>query len=201
MFNFFKKKNTFNKDLFIKICISLSEKYSFLSNQVKEGIIVNVKKQDNQYYKFVLDTDLINKYENQTGRYFAIKKIMLSNMDTAQNTFLTLKVGYGVLLGYSIEDESFINYSLDKINVDVSKINIEFFDNNDIEDQFSEEELANINLNDIYAVELNDKLYYHIKDIEDGDFIAIDSDKRVFKITHDPFEIKLLSKSLLDVLK
>jgi hypothetical protein len=42
------------------------------------------------------------------------------------------------------------------------------------------------------------KSYYQIKDLDDGNYIAIDSKGQVFGLMHDPFKIKLLSKSLKD---
>ena len=45
------------------------------------------------------------------------------------------------------------------------------------------------------------KEYFHIKDLEDGDFIGIDERKVVYKITHDPMEVKALDKKIMDVLK
>jgi hypothetical protein len=204
MFSFFKKKNVFNSnmnDIFIKICRSLPDKYSFLYHQVKDGIILSVKKQDAQYNKFVLNNNLLNKYEDKNGRYYAIKRIRLSDRETTK-TLLALRVGYWIILGYSIENDSLLNLTNDRINIDTSNISIEFFDdNNIIKDLFSKEELKCITPNDVYEIELNGNLYYHIRDTKDGDFIAIDTNKNVYNITHDPFEIKLLSDSLLNILK
>ncbi|WP_162842699.1 hypothetical protein [Mucilaginibacter pineti] len=47
---------------------------------------------------------------------------------------------------------------------------------------------------------MDGKVYFHIKDLEDGDFIGIDSDKIIYKITHDPCEIIPLPESLKTVL-
>ncbi len=64
------------------------------------------------------------------------------------------------------------------------------------------EERKNINIGDIYITRLDGKDYYHLKELEDGDFIAIDTSNHIFEITHDPFEIKNLDRQLLiDILK
>lgn len=46
-------------------------------------------------------------------------------------------------------------------------------------------------------------MYYHIYDLKDGDgdFIGIDEKKNVYKITHDPYEITLLEKTLIELLR
>ena len=61
----------------------------------------------------------------------------------------------------------------------------------------TKQELANINENDIYASNLNGKDYYHLKELEDGDFIGIDTDNHIYLIAHDPFEIKNIERSKL----
>ena len=50
---------------------------------------------------------------------------------------------------------------------------------------------------------LEGKTYYHLMDLADGDgdFIGMDLKKRVYLITHDPFEIKLLDKPLREILE
>jgi len=128
----------------------------------------------------------------------------LSDIETNKNTLLILKVTYGIISGYSIDNESVLNTLPDNISVDTSNINIIFFNDDDsnIEKFFSKKELSYVNIDDVYEVELDGKIYYHIQDIKDGDgdFIGMDSDKKIYKITHDPYEIKLLSESLIDVL-
>lgn len=76
--------------------------------------------------------------------------------------------------------------------------NIEF---DAIRHLFNEEELSLIDPIDVYEVELEGKIYYHVRELEDGDFIGIDDEKNVYKLTHDPYEITLLNKSLVEVLK
>lgn len=206
MFGLFKKKdglsNSF-KDLLIKISLSLPKKFSFLHTQIEEGIIIGIKKQDKQYYKFILDSSLLNKYEDKRGRYFAINNIKINNINTSQSTLITLRIGYGIILGYIIQNESFVNLHANQTSIDISSIHIEFFDNNPIDKIFSKEELSYISRNDVYEVEINGCIYYHIQDIDsgDGDFIAIDSNKNIYRINHDPFQITPLSDSLLNILR
>jgi hypothetical protein len=50
-------------------------------------------------------------------------------------------------------------------------------------------------------VKLRGSLYYHLRDLEDGDFIGIDADKIIYKITHDPFEIIPLNETLEQLLR
>ena len=61
---------------------------------------------------------------------------------------------------------------------------------------FNHEEISLLNTSDIYKIELNGKIYYHLKDLEDGDFIGIDTQKNIYLITHDPFKIALQDNDL-----
>lgn len=43
--------------------------------------------------------------------------------------------------------------------------------------------------------------FTEIVSLEDGDFIGIDNEKLVYKITHDPLEAVLPNKTIIDVFK
>lgn len=209
MFNFFKKKSPKRLDEHIalvrRICQLLPKQYSSLFKQIDEGIVRDVRTLDKPYanYKrFSLDVDLLNKYEDKSGRCFLVRGV--SVYDTELNSFVEVRlvVAYGVLLGYSCPSVSDVHADLEKVNV--SSFYIEYFgedDNNRLRSMFSSAELKLINPADVYEIELKGKVYYHIKDLQDGDFIGIDPDKNVFKITHDPFEIIKLNESLSEVLQ
>lgn len=201
MFMFFKRRKKFNNKIFLKICGSLPAKYLYLYDQVKDNIILSVNKADNGYYKFNLDCNLFDKYEQKRGRYYQINGIMLSDMQIQMT--ISLRVGYGILLGYLTPNNVLLNSLNDNVNVDVSNIEIEFFDEieKDIINLLSKEEHKYITPNDIYEIELKDYTLYHLYDIGDGDFIAIDKNKKIYKVTHDPLEIEVLSENLLDILK
>ncbi|MFB6456298.1 hypothetical protein ACE38W_13580 [Chitinophaga sp. Hz27] len=51
---------------------------------------------------------------------------------------------------------------------------------------------SKINPTDVYEVELDGKVYFHVREIEDGDFVGIDLQGIFYKITSDPYEIVAL---------
>ena len=55
-----------------------------------------------------------------------------------------------------------------------------------------------LDLDDLSELEVEGESYYQIKNLEDGNYIAIDSKGQVFGLTHDPFKVKLLNKSVKD---
>jgi hypothetical protein len=66
---------------------------------------------------------------------------------------------------------------------------------------FTEEELEYICISGIFKRKYNGKEYYVIIYLENNGVIAVDENKIVYKITHNPDEIKLLKNELIDYLK
>lgn len=89
-------------------------------------------------------------------------------------------------------------------SIKVENLNVEYLGEDEfleIKHLFNADELQLINPSEVYEVELDGKLYYHLKDIGDGDFIGIDKEKRIFRITHDPYKVLQLDSDLNNVLK
>ena len=62
--------------------------------------------------------------------------------------------------------------------------------------KLSPEELKLIDVGDINELEIGGNTYYTIRNLNDGDYIAINNIGEVFIITHSPFEVKQLSTSI-----
>ena len=62
--------------------------------------------------------------------------------------------------------------------------------------KLSLEEQKEIDIGDINELEIGGNIYYTIKNLNDGDYIAINNAGEVFSITHTPFEVKKLSTSI-----
>lgn len=208
MLNIFKKNSKKNLTLAInlvsRMCQLLPDKFMSLRDQIHDGIIKDVKlleKPFPYYHKFIHDVNILNRYEDKKGRSFIIKGILVNDRTINSFTAVNLVVAYGILIGYSTPQVATINPDLESIRA--TSLTIEFFGENafnKIKSIISPEDLKWINPSDVYEIELNECNYYHIKDLQDGDLIAIDLSGNVFKLTHDPFEIKKLNESLSDIL-
>ena len=63
------------------------------------------------------------------------------------------------------------------------------------------DELELINENEIYSVSIHNDIIFHLKELEDGDFIGIDLDNNLYKVTHDPYKMTPLQRQdLLGIL-
>lgn len=82
--------------------------------------------------------------------------------------------------------------SLIKRNLEVKKIKVE---NPDVKivakilDGLSEKQKELLELEDTFEIEVDEKLYYTIIDMEDGNYIAIDKKGKVYRLIHDDEEI------------
>lgn len=204
MFNFLKKDNTDFKDrmeLVMKIFSLLPVKFLNIQEQLSEGILTGFKQEGSNYTKFSLRKDILNKFEDKKGDCFEIKGIKVFDKNIQDFTEINLEVAYGIFVGYNTPN-------VKKLNPDASKIYVQnfwvkSFENNEFEKikkLFNEEELRLINPNDVYELILNGQTYYHLKDVEDGDFIGVDEMKRLYKITHDPYKITEIEKKLSELI-
>ena len=210
MFNlFFKKKgrsqlNDWEVDLMLNTFKLLGNNYKKFEVQITRGIIKSVRlyKQFPNYLSFGLNVKLLNEYEKKLENYFEIKG--LSVFDITSKSFIpfSIECDNGLVLGYTMLTPKNFMPDLKKINVTnhikIKKGEDEF---NKIKFLFSKEELALINPSEVYELDLEGKTYYHLIDIEDGNFLGIDIHKNIYKITHDPFEINLQKNELLNLLK
>jgi hypothetical protein len=208
MFNLFNKKKGHSTkweiELISKIFNSIGDDFTYIKNQLNDGLIKSVKKVNTpvpNYYKFLFDVNILNKYENKKGRYFCIHGVTVFDNQLNRNVEIQINVSFGIVLGFFVLGAKEIVPNLDRI--DINNYRIKYFDEQGIDiltKLLNKEEIKFINPSDVYEIILNGKKYYHLKDMEDGDFIGIDIEKNAYKIIHDPFEITILEKKLIDVL-
>lgn len=208
IFDIFKKKKKVNcdesKSLMLHIFSSLDSKYPNILKQINEDLISGCRSLNNpfpNYIQFSFKTDVLNKYENKADRFFAIKGIRLFDFKSNKYLEIHIYITYGILLGYSVPASQITEFDMSR--VDFSRLYEYEFENDDFDELtkiLDSNEILLINKSDVYKIILNDQEYYHVKDLEDGDFIGIDKLKKIYKITHDPFEILVLNKKLVDVL-
>jgi hypothetical protein len=206
MFGLFKRKSvtTIEQDVLKNIFNTLGEDYLAFARQIEEGLLKRVFFQSTPFKNYVgfgYDPAIASKYENKKGPYFVIRGIRV--FDKKEDVFINILVyiAFGLIVGYSTPES-------DKPDFDPSKVQVDgytkqLFDNDDydrLSKVLSESERQLINSADVYEVDLKGKVLYHIKDLEDGDFIGVDLNKKVYKVTHDPFEVVELTQELSEVL-
>jgi len=154
------------------------------------------------YIAFCFDPDVFKQFYDPKGHRLRLSNIKVFDIKNRAYLDYNIYVAYGVINGYSLSGGQ------KKPKIDITEIDIEYFhevypDNSDYDTLckvLDTEEKALLNPSDIYLISLMGKDYYHIFSLEDGDFLAMDMGKVLYKVSHDPLEIIPLGEKLRQVL-
>lgn len=206
MFNFFKRTKIENWeiDLLRSVIMKLPEEYSSLINQIEDkllkGVLTNISDIPG-YVAFTFNPKLLKKYDEKNLQDYKLVGIEVYNDKSREFLSYEIYVSSGTISGYSLDRCKKYNLNLNKI--DISNFRKEFIkelDYNRIFNLLTEKERKLLNPSNVYSVFLNKKEYFHIKDLEDGDFIGIDKEKNVYEIRHNINSVKKINKKLLEIL-
>jgi hypothetical protein len=207
MFGLFKKKRDFKTDVaLMKAIFSRLEDFGEIRKQIDEGIIIGVSSPYDTWWpnfvKFSLNNELLNKYEDKLRPTFTIMGITVFDSKSAVTTEIQIEIWHGIITGFEPQISKLESPDFETINT--SGYWIEYSDQSEFEPikkLLTEEEIKLINPNEVYELELKGKSYYHIAELDNSDFIGMDLDKKIYKITHDPYEIVELQDSLKEILE
>lgn len=206
MFGFFKrtKIEAWEIALLSGVIEKLPKEYASLTDQIKDGLLrgVLVGVSDiPEYVAFTFNSNVLKKYDKVNDRDYKITNIKVYDAKTSSFLPYEIYISSGTISGYSLGGGKSKKIDLNRIDVlGFKKQFIGEFDYERILSVLNENEKSRINPSDVYPVFVGDKEYFHIKDLEDGDFIGIDIEKNVYKITHDPLRVSTLNKKIVDVL-
>lgn len=207
MFGLFKRTKIENweTDLLRKVIIKLPSEYSILIDQINDGlfrgVLVGVSDIPG-YVAFTFHANVLKKYDKDNEQDFKLTNIKVYDNKSLGFIPYEVYVSSGTISGYSLGGSN-------KNNIDVSKVDVSGFkkvfigesDYNRIMHILNEEEKKLLNPSEVYSIVVADKEYFHLKELEDGDFIGMDEKKVIYKITHDPIEVMVINKKLSEVLK
>ena len=198
MFSFLKKKPKLDISNLIKELVkTLPSKHDSIIEQIEEGIVIGFFIEEDTYVKFKLDPSVISRFEDPIGRYYSISGFELEWEDGSR-TCLAIRIGYGLVLGIELSDRSVIFKHQNQPRVILTSLRITYFDS--MENTFlSPSEAKTFSPNDLYEIEIQGIHLLHLRDLEDGDFVAIDKEKSIYKVTHSPVELVPLHILLEDV--
>lgn len=198
MFGLFKrsKTNDWEIPLMLNTIEKLPNEYSILKTQIEVGLITGVLEglgDIKGYVAFKTNPAVYDRYENRKAKYFEISGLKVWDNKSSRYYDYKLYVISGVINGYSINsNEKKLVIDPGNIIGDYKIVHPKFEDYEKICDVLTASERDMIDSSDVYIVNLEGKEYFHLKDLEGGDFISVDKQHNFYKITHDPYEIKLL---------
>jgi len=183
-------------DFFDKLFTSLPGEYHFLADGLSKGLYkrfsVNHATKEH-HYKIGFDPSQSDKSMIK-GKKFELENIIVKA--GGQDNILNITVYEGLWIGFEFQKNIL---DLKDYEIDLSRLNkgkSKFSANEKIEKFVSNLVSEYLDLTTLSEFEIEGKLYYQIKDLEDGNYLAIDNNGKVFGLIHDPYKIELINKSI-----
>lgn len=128
------------------------------------------------------------------GMQFELENILI--IQNGNEFSLNLTIYEGLWIGFEIErnvlDFTDFTFDLSKLHKGKSK----FSRDSKMAKVVSGLSSTSLDLDNLSEFEVEGKYYYQIKDLEDGNYIAIDNRGQVFGLIHDPYRIQLINQSI-----
>jgi hypothetical protein len=207
MFGLFKRTKIegWETQLLRNVITKLPKEYFNLINQIDDGLLKGVLVGISDipgYVAFTFHSSIFRKYDRDSQRDFKLTNIKIYDNRSSNWLLYEIYVSSGTISGYSLDGEKKCRVDVNKIDVSTFiKQYIESSDYNFVAGFLNEEEKKLLNPAEVYLISIDNKDYFHIKDLEDGIFFGIDEKKVVYKITHDPLEAVAIGIKISDVLK
>ena len=210
MFGLFKRtkietwETEFLRIVFSKLSNEIgAELYKQVESGLLKGVLIGNEHIPN-FISFTYKPSLSNKFYHAKGEHFKYSLIKVKDAYTGISLSVSIHIAYGMIIGYSIHNNvSKYKFDNSTINIDaIKKVDVNSDDNSKIFSLLTKQEQQLVNENNIYPTIIDDKYYYHLKELEDGDFIGFDRNNIVYRITHDPLEVSPIDRgSLVDIIK
>jgi hypothetical protein len=186
--------------LLTNVIAQMGPQYALLKEQLDEGIVWHVSLTDELIENSVYlgaHPEIAVKYQDLVGRIFRFTGIGVYSKGSLERGELDIYVGCGMVNAYAISPKGFVP---DPANIDMSRAKVEYLDQPDDEVKaiFTAEELGVMNWEDVYEVVLDQGVFYHLRDIGEGRFLATDDDKHVYEISSEPFSVKIVEGSIVE---
>lgn len=200
MFGLFKKTSWKidgkSLDFFRQVFSQLPADFKFLADGLDKGLYrrfsVNHAMKGNFYS---IGFDPLQSDKSMTKwKHFELENILIKQDGQAYP--LNITIHEGLWIGFEIEKNilEFNNFQIDFSLFKKSKS--KFTADTKIEKLVSGLTCEQLDLTNLGEFDIDGKIYYQIKDLEDGNYIAVDNKGQVFGLMHDPYKIELINKSV-----
>lgn len=210
MFNLFKKKRQLTKhdlEFLQKIVTALPKKYQYLQNQVTDEFMLGKKPNelgDRGDYCLTLNASLEQEFINKKlPQFFIIRGIEVWNKKQKNYESVELHIVQGIIFGYKL----FSNPAdLDLNNLSTKSVNEKHFNNEDINQvtsilgDLTQDEKTLIDIENSFKIEIPEGVFYTIKNLEDGNYLCINTSGEIYLLIHDPYVVKLIYKNISELI-
>ncbi|MCB9165117.1 MAG: hypothetical protein H6590_05280 [Flavobacteriales bacterium] len=151
------------------------------------------------YCAFTYHGSVARRFENDESLDYTITGMLLRSNKLAILYTYTIYVSSGLLSGYSIQP-SVGKAGIDMDWVDASMHRVDRESTNEAWEKarviLGEDRIKSFNPSAVHTVLVNGVEYFHMRDLEDGDFLGLGADGVLYVVTHDgnvsPWETKPL---------
>lgn len=207
----FKLPSFFNKtnwkiekesfDLFENVFAALPEDFRFLLEHLHRGVYRRYMEDSSPGKNlFGISFDPAQSDRSMVkGKDFRLENIRIVTDDHTYDMHLSIYSGLWIAFELEPRIKDLRNY-----RVDVS--HLKYVANSKRGGKAIQKLLKNLHseqldLSDLAQIELDGTIYYQIRDLQDGNYLAMDGQGRVFGLMHDPFKIELISGSIRQFVK
>ncbi|WP_454047541.1 hypothetical protein [Chryseobacterium sp. Marseille-Q8038] len=203
MFGLFKKNNKINffteKEVFFfrEIIKFLPIRYHYILKQINTEFLISFKPNDlnfKDWYSVQLNANLEKEYNKSKLGYFQLQNILIFNKKSGKKEKIVLSFLEGLFIGFFLEDIKFENYILNEY--DTSNLREKHFknDNDKVElleiiGKLDKQKEAKFDIEDTFKIELPEGDFYTIKNLKDGNYLAVDKKGIVYELIHDPYSV------------
>lgn len=200
MFSLFKKTSWEIKgkalEFFRLVFRQLPDEFRFLEAGLEKGLYkryaVNHVLKGN-HYSISFDPSQSDKSMIK-GLHFDLENIIIRH--DGQDFPLNITVFEGLWIGFEFQ-KNIADFNNFQIHVSYFKKRAgKSVTNKKIENLISRLHSEQLDLNNLSPIKIDNKTYYQIKDLEDGNYLAVDEKGHVFGLIHDPFKVELIHKSV-----
>lgn len=183
-------------DFFRQVFMQLPSDFQFLLDGLDKGLYRRFSinhAMKGHFYSIGFDPKQSDKSMTK-GKQFELENIIIKLDGQAYQ--LNITIHDGLWIGFEIEKNilDFNNFQIDLSSFKKSKS--KFAADTKIKKFVNGLTCNKLDLTELGEFDIDGKTYYQIKDLEDGNYIAIDNNGKVFGLMHDPYKIELINKSV-----
>jgi len=174
----------------------LPSKYGFLKEQINTDFILGLEKSkmNNNRYSMLLNANLYSKFENKSlPNYFIIEKVFVWENKIKNYIPINISISKGLIISVELTSIDFKNFDFSRI--DLSKLTEKHFSNQDKEEllkiigEVDKQRESQLDIEDAFKIEIPEGDFYTIKNLGDGNYLAVDNQGVVYELIHDPYSV------------
>ena len=210
IFNFKTSKKDIKRFQLI-LAEKLPSEFSTYKNIVKEPTsyysIVFSHKPEGITMMYGYSNDFQKKYKNEREKHFNLSGVFIKHKNKSEYVEIPLTFVHGNLQHIIVENPTKFYKNYDFNSIELRNLKADYFkiQNPDrktterILKSLSKVQMELLEIDDTFEIEFDEKLYYTILDMEDGNYIAVDKKGKVYRLNHDHEEmVKLIAEKPTD---